>query len=166
MKTLPPVVVANYFIETAIEEENLIDLLKVNKLVHLAHGWHLGIKGKALIREEVEAWKYGPVVRIVYDVFKGYSKYTITKQATTRFSKEMKEIGGLADPETIQFLKSIWNYYRDWSDWQLSASAHEEKTPWHETWNDAEKKDPFEAVTLKETIQKYYEGRIRESKKS
>ena len=32
------------------------------KLVYLCHGWMLGIYGRSLIGEPVEAWRYGPVV--------------------------------------------------------------------------------------------------------
>ena len=60
-----------------------VDLLKLVKLVFLAHGWRLGCKGDPLIREQVEAWKYGPIVRSVYDAFKEYGKRRITKTANT-----------------------------------------------------------------------------------
>ena len=168
MKTFPAIIVANFFVKKSIDEDMPISNLKVNKLVYLAHGWHLGLYGidRPLIREDIEAWQYGPVVRSVYDAFKKYGKHRITKTATTGFSEEMKEIGELADAGTIKFLNSIWNYYRDWSGWQLSALTHEDKSPWDLTCQESETKNPFEAVIRQQTIKDYYAERLQESRKS
>ncbi len=166
MKTFPAIIVANFFVEKSIDEKMPITNLKVNKLVYLAHGWHLGFYEKPLIREDIEAWQYGPVVRSVYDAFKKYGKHRITKPATTGFSDEMKEIGELADAETIHFLNSLWNHYRDWTPWQLSALTHEKKSPWDLVCRESETQNPFEAVIPEETIQHFYARRIEEYQKA
>ncbi len=56
MKDFPAIVVANYFVERAREAKQEIGILKLIKLVYLAHGWHLGLYGidRPLIREDVE----------------------------------------------------------------------------------------------------------------
>ncbi len=162
MKTFPAVIVANYFIETAIAEKRRIDLLKTVKLVYLAQGWHLGFEKKPLIREQVEAWEYGPVVRSVYDAFKEYGKRPITKPANTGISTEMKKIEALADNIVMQFLKAIWNLYREHSGLHLSKLTHEEGTPWHKTWVVGKKQDSFGVVIPEKTIQEYYAEKIRE----
>ena len=97
MKDFPAVVVANYFVEKGKADKKNIDLLKLVKLVYIAHGWHLGLYDeidRPLIREDVEAWKYGPVVRSVYDAFKGVGKRTITQIVTTGMIEEMRRIEG------------------------------------------------------------------------
>lgn len=166
MKTFPAIILANYFVKKSLDDEMRITNLKVNKLVYLAHGWHLGFYEKPLIREDIEVWQYGPVVRSVYDAFKKYGKNPITKTATTGFSDEMKEIGELADAETIDFLNSLWKHYRDWTPWQLSALTHEKNSPWDLVYREFETKNPFEAVIPKETIQHFYARRIEEYQKA
>lgn len=166
MKTFPAIIVANFFVEKSIDEEMPISNLKVNKLVYLAHGWHLGFHEKPLIREDIEAWQYGPVVRSVYDAFKKYGKTHITKPATTGFSKEMKELAELADAETIQFLISLWNHYRDWTPWQLSALTHEKDSPWDLVCRESETRNPFEAVIPEKTIHQFYVRRIEKAQKA
>ena len=54
--------IANYYIDKANVEDTPLDHLRLQKLVYLAHGWHLAIHGRPLIEESVEAWKYGPVI--------------------------------------------------------------------------------------------------------
>ena len=161
MKTFPAIILANYFVKKSIDEEMPMTNLKVNKLVYLSHGWHLGFYETPLIREDIEVWQFGPVVRSVYDAFKKYGKHSITKPATTGFSDEMKEIGELADDDTIQFLGKIWNHYRDWEPWQLSALTHEDNSPWDLVYREFETKNPFEAVIPEETIQQFYAKKLK-----
>ena len=46
--------------------------LHLVKLVYISHGWVLGFHGIPLIRESVEAWKYGPVIPAVYHRYKPF----------------------------------------------------------------------------------------------
>ena len=59
--------VANSFLDIA-EAGNVNDIspMKLQKLVYYAHAWHLAFLGQPLIREEVQAWKFGPVIPDVY----------------------------------------------------------------------------------------------------
>ena len=43
--------------------------MKVQELVYLASGEHLAIKGEPLIDEQVEAWRYGPVIPSLHHAF-------------------------------------------------------------------------------------------------
>jgi len=45
--------VANYLIGKAHSEGDRITVMKLLKLVYIAHGWSLGLTGKPLIGEEV-----------------------------------------------------------------------------------------------------------------
>ena len=165
MKTFPAVVVANYFIERGKKEGRPIEgILKLIKLVYLAHGWHLGLTDEPLIREKVEAWKYGPVVRSVYDAFKGYGKGIINERAITGISEEMEGIEKLADNETIDFLNDVWDLYRDFSGLQLSKLTHGKDTPWDITWRKEGKQSYFGDVIRDEIIREYYDRRIQEDK--
>ena len=125
MKTFPTVIVANYSVKKGKEEDAPVEgVLKLIKLVYIAHGWHLGINKKPLIREDVEAWKYGPIVRGIYDDFKGYGKRTIKKPVYTGISTEIKNIKELNDKSASRFLDKIWDFYRDFSGLELSKITH------------------------------------------
>jgi len=73
--------VANYFITKANDEGTELTPMKLIKLVYIAHGWHLGLKNESLIDEGVQAWKYGPVIKSVYDEFKGYKNGQVNRPA-------------------------------------------------------------------------------------
>ena len=119
----------------------------------MALGWYLGLNREALIREQVEAWQYSPVVRSVYDAFKGYGKHWI--------QTGNEKIEECADLDTIQFLETIEEFYREFSDLHPSKLTHEKSTPWHETLRVVGKLDSFEVVIQEGNIEKHYEERIR-----
>ncbi|MCB0375635.1 MAG: DUF4065 domain-containing protein, partial [Sinomicrobium sp.] len=71
-----PVIVANYFLSKYGVDYHITPM-KLVKLVYIAHGWHLGITDNALIDENPEAWKYGPVIPRIYHEFKKFGKNPI-----------------------------------------------------------------------------------------
>src|SRR3954454_9651864 len=62
--------VANYLIKAAPDG---LDALQVMKLTYIAHGFTLGLLGRPLIEDDIEAWKLGPVVRRIYQALPGGS---------------------------------------------------------------------------------------------
>jgi len=76
-----PLAIANYFIELAKNDANLVSPMKLQKLVYFALGWCLALADKPLINEKVEAWQYGPVVGSLYREFKKYGNEGITSPA-------------------------------------------------------------------------------------
>lgn len=53
------------------EAGDAITQLKLQKLMYIAQGIHLALYDKPLLKEEIEAWQHGPVVRELYNEFKG-----------------------------------------------------------------------------------------------
>ena len=64
--------IANYLLAKAELDQCSIDHLKLQKLLFIAHGWHLGLNKSPLFRQAVQAWPYGPVVDVVYQAFKAF----------------------------------------------------------------------------------------------
>ena len=64
--------IANEFVLRGLNDSVTVDPLKVQKLVYFAHGWHLAFLSQPFILEDVEAWKYGPVVPELYRDFKKF----------------------------------------------------------------------------------------------
>ena len=108
--------------------------MKLIKMVYIAHGWHLAIKGEPLIDEAVEAWKYGPVVPLVYQNFRCFRDSQITRMAHVLHDNHL--ISPEVDSnDTRQFLESVWDAYSQYTGPQLSAITHQKNTPWYQTWH-------------------------------
>ena len=64
-----PAHIANYFIENG-----KYDNFTLNKLVYITKGFALATLDDGLFEEEVEAWKYGPVISSLYHEFKQFPR--------------------------------------------------------------------------------------------
>lgn len=154
--------VANFFVEKSIESGVELTPMKLIKMVYIAHGWHLALKKEPLIAEAVQAWKYGPVVRSVYDQFKGFRDGQITQMAQVFANGDLVS-PRVSDEDTKAFLLSVWNAYRQFSGWQLSAITHEPNTPWDVTWNNNGGSEQSGAIIPNDTICAHYLG-LREKR--
>lgn len=152
---IPSLAVANFFVEKSIDGGVELTPMKLIKLVYIAHGWHLAINKEPLISEAVQAWKYGPVVRSVYDQFKGFRDGQVTQMAQV-FANGEFIAPRVSDDNTKAFLQSVWSAYCHFSGWQLSAITHEPNTPWDKTWNANGGSDQTGAVIPNETILQHY----------
>lgn len=139
--------IANYFYKKGQKDKKPITPLKMQKLVYVAHGWHLGIEGQPLIDDEyVEAWELGPVFPSLYHEFKHLRSKPITEPAEELiiedrlpwehplanlkiYTPKVKE----EDKELINFLDQVWDVYSKYSGLRLSAMSHGEGTPWSKT---------------------------------
>ncbi|MBV8771324.1 MAG: SocA family protein [Deltaproteobacteria bacterium] len=128
--------IANWFISRG---GNNLTPLKLQKLIYYAHGWHLALKGQALIDEAIQAWPYGPVVPTVYHEFKDYGDRPIPQNALAEeFEQDPKgamiavtpTVPG-SDTETNRFLQKIAEVFDRYSGVELSAFTHQPGTPWH-----------------------------------
>jgi uncharacterized phage-associated protein len=64
--------VANRLFQLAGRAGYRLTPMQLVKLVFLCHGWMLGLYGKPLVRDRIEAWKYGPVIPKLYNAVKQY----------------------------------------------------------------------------------------------
>lgn len=134
--------IANYFLDLAEGSGQTLNPMKIQKLVYFAHGWHLAAYNRPLIDEQVQAWRYGPVIPSLYHEFKQYGSGPITGRATTL---ECYESGSLrlvtpavGDEEVMSLLSTVWEVYKNYSAIQLSNLTHEKGSPWDQTFAQSE----------------------------
>jgi uncharacterized phage-associated protein len=135
----PPSTVANAFLRLSRQARQVIDPMKMQKLVYFAHGWHLGLNRTPLISEPVEAWDYGPVVPSLYRALKPYGAGQILEP----LQDFAPSSGGgfrivtpdVEDERTEQFLQRILDVYGQLSALQLSEITHRADTPWTQIRN-------------------------------
>jgi uncharacterized phage-associated protein len=147
--------IANYFIEKAAEVNEFLTPLKVIKLVYIAHGWHLAITEKPLIKEQVEAWQYGPVVPILYQNLKKIGHHIIKCPIKLK-GNALNDDAVDEDSEVVMLLDKVWAEYRRFGALQLSTLTHEEGTPWQETYCGSYSN----ATISNDIIKEYYRKKI------
>jgi len=114
--------IANWFVQKFKDEGQLLTIMKLLKLVYLAHGWHLGATGKSLIKNRIEAWQYGPVIPDVY--------YAFRNQGIV-LGGECKFFDADIDNEYAKIiLNFVCDNYGAMSAEELSELTHEQGSPW------------------------------------
>lgn len=115
--------VAKYLLYIAFQNGDTITNLKMQKLLYYAQAWYMvNNNGKLLFSDEIQAWKYGPVVPSVYQFFKEYNSYPIHHSVTEA------DISMIAEHER-DFLNEFAVEYFSMSATELVSMTHNE-APW------------------------------------
>lgn len=161
--------IANYFLSKY--GKHGITPLKLQKLVYLAHGWHLAYHGEPLVKDEnAEAWRYGPVFSSLYHHFKDRGRKPIGRLAENteveftgtrdlKFKTTRPRIDR-GDKQTSALLDRIWEVYGNHSGAYLSELCHQPGSPWDRT-----ERKVRNAHIDNELIKEYY-IKIREKNKN
>ena len=133
--------VANYIVTKAIERDQPVTHLKLQKLLYYVVAKYLKDTGRYLIVEPIYKWQFGPVVKEVYHAFKTYgseairSPYAYLKDSSVFMPDENGKFPefklDFADPDAI--------------NQELDAEEVFKKTV-NEVMNQLLSKDPFELV--------------------
>ena len=153
--SIPAIKIANYFLKLAEKKDKPVSPLKLQKLLYFAHGWYLAFERKPLLKERIEAWRHGPVVRSVYDEFRNFKNQPITRLAGTDDSdrtlldSEIRQIGS--------FLNSVWEVYGTHSAYELTGLTHREGTPWRKVYDECGGLIPFGLVIPNKDIKIHFD---------
>lgn len=107
--------------------------LRLNKLLYFIHGWALTSRPDGLVRNHFIAWEHGPVIRPVYDAFKGFQDKPITKLAEhldyatgTTMPIAHDDIA----PADAEIITRVFENYATYSTSQLRNLSHVPGGPW------------------------------------
>ena len=131
------VTIANRFIE--LSSNKGLTLMQLLKLSYIAHGFKLGLSGKPLANETVQAWKFGPVFPSIYHEFKYEPSNSKIKELATDLNKSRNALepvrGNFTETEE-KIISLVYDIYGDINGLKLSALTHKEGTPWYKAWNE------------------------------
>jgi len=152
MKLHTSLQVAQYLIDKAAEDKNTLTPMQLLKLVYMCHGWMLGIHSRPLIKDRVEAWRYGPVIPDLYHSIKHYRDKPVQKLGG--FWNKAKFDADEFDPDEKSIMDQVYDLYGKYTGIQLSALTHQSGTPWDVSYNESERN-----ISISDDIiQNYYWG--------
>lgn len=120
--------VANRLLELAAERGETLTPMQLIKLVYLCHGWMLGLHGRPLIVDPVEAWAYGPVIRDLYQAVKDDRSGPV---------RGVLQVGPQIAFDEIEddLIRQTYNQYGKLSGPALSRLTHMPNSPWSITYD-------------------------------
>jgi len=147
--------IAALLVKRAIDEGNPITQMKLQKMLYFAQGYHLAVYDTPLFKEALQAWQFGPVVPVIYDIYKMYGTFPIVNfdKSSYKGSVEIQN-----DDELIDTINYTWEATKDQTASSLSAWTHQNDGPWKAVYNPDEW-----AIKIKEdSIKEYFKGFILE----
>jgi uncharacterized phage-associated protein len=128
--------VANFLLDYADERAVGLTNMALLKHIYFAHGWYLAGYRAPLIKNRIEAWEHGPVIRAVYDEFKQFGGMPISNRASMIDwdTGEILIARGDFHVDVKSLLRSTFDYYAVYGAFELSAITHEPGGPWHQVW--------------------------------
>jgi uncharacterized phage-associated protein len=108
------------------DEKDPLTNLRLQKLLYYAQAWSLVLRESELFPEEIEAWRWGPVVPAVYNNLPDGQGAGQVPPATFVDAPDLP-------PEDAELVRSVWEAYNQYSALQLSRMTHQE-TPWLRAW--------------------------------
>ena len=123
---------ANQFLDWADSERTGLSNLKIQKMLFFTHADFLLETGELLLRDEFQAWDYGPVLPSIYRAFCVSGRQSVKARAKV-FDPitAMSEIAVLDVSNTLMStLRHSYSFYRRIGAVTLSDISHAEKGPW------------------------------------
>lgn len=134
-------VAANEFIRIAYKDDRYLTHMHLQKLVYISHGWTLETLNKGLTLDHPEAWRFGPVYRLLWEQLKHAGAYPITtpidQVRLSPYGRSEKRGLALQDDES-RVLGEVYRIYGHLAPFQLSALTHTKETPWSQVYKGGE----------------------------
>jgi len=147
--------VANGFINLSSETGSDLTNMKLVKLMYVAQGLSLSLLDRPLFNDDnIEAWKYGPVIPSIYHEFKHFKSNPITSNSVSLEGEGWDELlePKLIDEDDRKIVLLTWRLYKDISAKELVQLTHKEGTPWSLTYRYGENR-----IISNNLIKKYYD---------
>lgn len=139
--------------QTDDANDEYLTQMKLHKLLYYAQGVNLALFSEKLFSDDLLAWKHGPVVREVYERFKG--KREIGEVISDEELENYEKISDDLDNRMV--LEVVYETFSGYSAAKLRSMTHEE-TPWIEAYA----KSSGDDVISISTIKTYFENNIIE----
>lgn len=129
-----PVLVSNNILKRAFAEGVDVSPMKLQKILYFAASEYGKKARKPLLTEAFQVWKYGPVVRSVYDEYKSFGGSPIRAYSKDAEGKA-RIVNEAMYPELEAVLNNVWQKTRDRSAVELSRITHLPGAAWTNAWN-------------------------------
>ena len=138
---------------------------KLQDLVYLAHGWHLGLTAKALISQRVYAGHDGVFIPELRDagcwggnkVLEPISQIVMDSQKGV-MTEHIPQLP--ANHPVLAVMARIWAIWGQMSAYELRDFVREHGAPWDLIWNDEDRTDDEPQLVPTGTIRLWFMGYV------
>jgi uncharacterized phage-associated protein len=135
VKMYNPVYVSNNFLMRSFEQGIYITPMKLQKMLYFLYRDYLQKTKEPLFTERFMAWKYGPVLDSVYQVFKQYRSNSIKQYGG--YSGQAYMIKEESNEIFRNILSDIWDKCKNFDGIHLSTLTHSPEGAWIKAYRNA-----------------------------
>lgn len=155
IKQVSPIDLSKYVIKYVNNMGHEVNHLKLQKLIYYTDAWHSVFIGKPLIIEDFQAWMHGPVVRTLWDYYKGES----ILNGVISYRDDPTDLMLDVTFEQMEIINDVLDEYGDKSSYYLECLTHDEY-PWQHARRGYAPSDKCTNIIPKEIIKQFYEEKL------
>ena len=135
--------VADYMLATAKLDHGLnLDQLQLNKQLYITNGFVLQRQDEPAFYNPIEAWKYGPVIRTVWETYQGWGRTPIGMLDMCRTSLDNRDAAVGRRTELLEIIGAkvagvvggVLEQYGQCTGGELVDMTHRKGTPWSKAY--------------------------------
>ena len=146
--------VGEYFINEYHDKNESPTIMKILKLAYFTQGFHLALQDCPFFKDEIQAWKHGPVANKLY----WYLKKNRMEKGDYRIrekSNEYTDVNNQFQNHGRDILNVVFKKYTKLTSWRLSEITHAKDSPWYQVYN----KKPYDIISVN-IIREYFKNII------
>lgn len=129
-----PVNVSNNLLKRSFDENLRMSPMKLQKLLYFVAAEFAKKTGTPLLDEDFQAWQYGPVVRSVFDEFRGFRGNSISAYGKDAQGKAYT-IDESRNPQLKAALDRVWAASKLQNAVALSRLTHAPESGWRKAYD-------------------------------
>lgn len=144
-------IIAKEFVNMGISAGDPVTQMKLQKMVFFAQGLHLALHQEVLCNEPFYAWKFGPVIPSIYQVYKKWGSSPIVEKPVFPDSAN-SDLLSSTERETIDY---TWEITKNLDGITLSNWSHAANSPWAQAYAKGEN-----TIISNSIIKEYFEQNL------
>ena len=149
--------ICSFFVHKGIRDDIPISQLKLQKLLYFSQGFYIAQHNQPLFKNSIYAWKYGPVVKEVYEKFRYFGNNFITLNnyssiLSTDFIDRFRDL----DNDSKYLLNFIWDNFSSYSAFELVELTHVPDSPWYNIYKKYNGNPPDDTTIPINDIKSYF----------
>lgn len=154
--------VANEVLLEARRKNIAVTHLSLQKLCFFVHGIYLANHRRELVDGEFEAWKFGPVHRVLFHALQRNRDKSVEEliSRVDPISGGKKGLLRVSSSEDQSFIGETASFFLSFTAGQLVELSHASGSPWHEVW-EASKTSPNIGMKIPNRIVREFYERSR-----
>ena len=167
--------VARYLLNRAKESDRAFSPMQLIKLVYIAHGWMLALYDRPLIRDDIEAWRYGPLMPDLFNQIKQRPLPAKSDKKLSNIEKlllklervkpravsldDFSDVKNGLDDDEIRIVENTVEVYGDRTAVELMRMTHQKNSPWWKIYDGGKgERDVIPNPVIKEYYDNLYES--------